>query len=144
MTEIRTMTGIAQANQVAWPTMLRKAFATEHILLDVDQCLVRRLGIDEHRFRRIRYVLGASGKAIRLEPWSIVFTDLDSGRSLMSLMDATVQPSPPRWLNAPNHGSETLAMFRFDLSAEFRKAIHESLPEAKISVDYFHIVQRAH
>lgn len=39
--EIRTITGIAQANQVAWPTVLRKAFATEHILLDVDPGLLR-------------------------------------------------------------------------------------------------------
>ena len=113
--EIRTITGVAKANQVAWTTVLRKAFATEHILLDVDQCLVPRLGIDEHRFRRIRYVLGASGKAIRLEPWSIVFTDLDTGR-ILDVIDGRRGKAVTIWMaQRPENGSETLSMFRFDL-----------------------------
>ena len=49
--EIRAITGIAKANRMAWPTVLCKAFAVEHVLLEVVQHLVRRLGIDEHRFR---------------------------------------------------------------------------------------------
>lgn len=142
--EIRTITGIAKANQVAWPTVLRKAFATEHILLDVDQCLVRRLGIDEHRFRRIRYVLGPTGKNIRLEPWSIVFTDLETGR-ILDVIDGRRGAAVTTWMaQRPEAWKRNIDYVSIDMSAEFRKAIHESLPEAKISVDCFHIVQRAH
>lgn len=49
--ELRAVTGIAKAHGVSWPTVMCKLAGTEQILLDVDQRLVRRLGVDEHRFR---------------------------------------------------------------------------------------------
>ena len=47
---------------------MRKLLVTEQIVLDVDQRLVRRLGVDEHRFPRVRFVLGTTGKMIKGEP----------------------------------------------------------------------------
>ena len=38
--------------------------------------------IDEHRFRKVRYARSRTWKVIRIEPWSIVFTDLDTGKIL--------------------------------------------------------------
>lgn len=54
--ELRAVTGIARAHGVSWPTVIRKLLVTEQIVMDVDQRLVRRFGVDEHRFRRVRFV----------------------------------------------------------------------------------------
>lgn len=113
---------------------------TEQILLDVDQRLVRRLG-DEHRFRRVRYVLGVNGKAMRVEPWSIVFTDLDTG-TILDVVDGRRGKAVTTWLaQRPEHWKRNITYVAMDMSAEFRKAIRESLPEAQVSVDQFHVVQ---
>ncbi|GAA4359885.1 hypothetical protein GCM10023166_00070 [Paeniglutamicibacter cryotolerans] len=75
MNELRAVTGIARASGVSWPTVMRKLTATEKTVGDVDARHVRWLGVDEHRFRKVRYVLGTTGKVMRVEPWSIVFTE---------------------------------------------------------------------
>lgn len=48
----------------------------------MDGMFVRRLGIDGHRFRKVRYARGRNGKVMRIEPWSIIFTDTDTGKIL--------------------------------------------------------------
>ena len=89
-------------------------------------------------------MLGASGKAIRLEPWSIVLTDLDSGR-ILDVIDGRRGKAVTVWMAQRSEAwKRNIEYVSIDMSAEFRKAIHESLPEAKVSVDCFHIVQRAH
>lgn len=80
--ELCAVTGIARAHVAFWPTVMRRLLVIEQIVLDVDQRLVRQLGVDEHRFRRVRFVLGTTRKMMRVEPWSIVFTDLDTGTIL--------------------------------------------------------------
>jgi hypothetical protein len=57
----------------------------------VDRRLVRRLGVDEHRFRRVRYLKNEAGKVTRVEPWSIVFTDLDTG-AILDIVDGRPRP----------------------------------------------------
>ncbi|MGP5666841.1 ISL3 family transposase, partial [Glutamicibacter arilaitensis] len=63
-------------------TVMARLNAVGELVGDVDRMFVRRLGIDEHRFRKVRYVCGRNGKVVRIEPWSIVFTDLDTGKIL--------------------------------------------------------------
>ena len=139
--ELRAVTGIAKAHGVSWPTVMRKLAVTEQILLDVDQRLVRRLGVDEHRFRRVRYVLGTTGKTMRVEPWSIVFTDLDTG-TILDVVDGRRGKAVTTWLaQRPEQWKRNIDYVAMDMSAEFRKAIRDSLPEAQVSVDHFHVVQ---
>lgn len=86
--DLRAVTGIAHASGVSWPTEMRKLVATEKAVGDVNGRHVRWLGVDEHRFCKVRYVLGTTGKVMRVEPWSIVFTDLETARSWTSWTDA--------------------------------------------------------
>jgi hypothetical protein len=52
-------------------------------LPDVDELSPRMLGIDEHRFRSVRYFRDpASGSWIRHEPWMTTMVDLDTGQVL--------------------------------------------------------------
>jgi transposase len=141
--ELRAVTGIAKAHGVSWPTVMRKLLVTEQIVLDVDQRLVRRLGVDEHRFRRVRFVLRTTGKMMRVEPWSIVFTDLDTG-TILDIVDGRRGKAVTSWMSQrPESWKRNIEYVAMDMSAEFRKAIRESLPAARISVDHFHIIQRA-
>ena len=48
------------------------------------------------------------------------------------------------WMSQrPEHWKRNIEYVAMDMSAEFRKAIRDSLPAAQISVDHFHIIQRA-
>ena len=79
-TELRAVSRVAAAAGVSWTTVMRVTADTAVLDGGVDnRRLVRRLGVDEHRFRRVRYLKDDVGKVTRVEPWSIVFTDLDPG-----------------------------------------------------------------
>lgn len=96
--EPRAVTGIAKAHGVSWPTVMRKLLVTEQVVLDVDRRLVRRLGVDAQRFRRVRFVLGTTGKMMRVEPRSIVFTDLDTG-TILDIMDGRCGKAVTTWMS---------------------------------------------
>ncbi|MGP5704217.1 ISL3 family transposase, partial [Glutamicibacter arilaitensis] len=101
------------------------------------------LGIDEHRFRKVRYARGRTGKVVRIEPWSIVFTDLDTGK-ILDIVDGRRCAAVKKWLKSrPRYWRQRVQYVAIDMSAEFRKAVRENLPKAKISVDHFHVIQRA-
>ena len=51
-------------------------------LPEVDQLWVRRLGIDEHRYRSVRWFRADDGGWRRLEPWMSTIVDADSGQVL--------------------------------------------------------------
>lgn len=42
--------------------------ATARVDGEIDRRLVRRLGIDEHRFRTVRYLAEETGRVRRVEP----------------------------------------------------------------------------
>lgn len=106
---------------------MRKLLVTEQIVLDVDQRRVRRLGVDEHRFRRVRFVLGTTGKMMRGEPWSIVSTNLDTG-TILHIVDGSCGKAVTGWMSQrPEHWKRNIEFVAMDMSAEFRKAIRDSL-----------------
>lgn len=138
--ELRAVTGIARASGVSWPTVMRKLSATEKTVGDVDGRHVRWLGVDEHRFRKVRYVLGTTGKVMRVEPWSIVFTDLETG-TILDVVDGRRGPTVLSWIGKrPREWRERVRIVAMDMSAEFRKAVREALPAAEITVDHFHVI----
>ncbi len=65
----------------------------------VDRRLVRRPGVDEHRFRRVRYLKNDAGKVTRVEPWSIVFTGLDTG-AILDIVDGRRGQAVRDWIGA--------------------------------------------
>lgn len=88
-------------------------------------------------------MLGTTGKMMRVEPWSIVFTDLDTG-TILDVADGRRGKAVTAWMaQRPEPWKRNIEYVAMYMSAEFRKAIRESLPEARISVDHFHIIQRA-
>jgi len=117
--------------------------AAAALIFVVDTVVVRRIGIDEHRFRRVRYFRLPTGRWRRHEPWiprSATWTPAAS--SACSLAAET--PGVGAWLAARTPASgDRIEVVATDPSAAFAKAIRTYLPTAAISVHAFHLVKLA-
>ena len=143
-TEPRAVLGVAGEHGLSWTTVMRLATQTLDVDGHADSRLVRRLGIDEHRFRKVRYVRDAdTGATVRVEPWSVVFTDLDTG-AILDVVDGPRAAAVKSWLRArPRWWRKRVETVAIDMSSEFRSAVREVLPKAKISVDHWHVIRLA-
>lgn len=142
-TELRAVSRVAAASGVSWTTAMRLMEHTAVLDGGVDRRLVRRLGVDEHRFRRVRYLKNDAGKLTRVEPWSIVFTDLDTGE-ILDIVDGRRGQAVREWIGArPRWWRNRVELVAMDMSAEFRRAVRKVLPKASITVDHWHVVARA-
>ena len=141
--ELRAVSRVAAASGVSWTTVMRVMEDTAVVDGGVDRRLVRRLGVDEHRFRRVRYLKNEAGKVTRVEPWSIVFTDLDTG-AILDIVDGRRGQAVRDWIGArPRWWRNRVELVAMDMSTEFRRAVRKVLPKAAITVDHWHVVARA-
>ena len=77
--EPRAVSAVADEAGISWPTVMRLVRSSVRAVHNPDAVDVRRLGVDEHRFRRMRFVKLPDGPTVKIDPWSIVLTDLHSG-----------------------------------------------------------------
>ncbi|XVX18959.1 ISL3 family transposase [Actinomycetota bacterium] len=141
--EPRAVSRVADEAGLTWPTVMRLLTSTIDLAHQVDTRHVRHLGIDEHRFRRVRYTRDEHGTVTRVEPWSIVFTDLDTG-AILDVVDGRRGRTVTTWLGQrPRWWRRRVRLVAIDLSGEFRAAVHKALPKAKISADHWHVVRLA-
>lgn len=133
----------ARAFTVSWWTVQAALSAVAVLLGDVDHLPVRRLGVDEHRYRSVRYFRTAEGTWRRFEPWMTAFVDLDTGQ-VLGVVDGRDSAGVGAWLAARSPAwRERVQVVAIDPSAAFRKALTEHLPNAAVSVDAFHLVALA-
>jgi transposase len=139
----RAVAEVAAAYGVAWWTVQATVNAAAVLLPDVDQCWVRRLGIDEHRYRRVRWFRDDTGGWRRVEPWMSTIVNADTGQ-VLGVVDGRDSAAVGGWLAARSVAWRArIQVVAIDPSAAFRRAITEQLPDALISVDPFHLVQLA-
>lgn len=136
-----TATGFA----VSW--WMVRAAVTEACLLklpDVDKLSPRMLGIDEHRFRSVRYFQDPTSKAwTRFEPWMTTIVDLDTGQ-VLGVVDGRDHKGVGDWLFArPLEWRLAVQVVAIDPSAAFRKALRMWLPRTAVAVDHFHLISLA-
>jgi len=93
----RAVAEVAADHGVAWWTVQATVNAAVVLLPAVDDLRVRRLGIDEHRYRSVRWFRDDDGRWRRVEPWMSTIVNGDCGQVLGSSMAAT--PSP--WRSGP-------------------------------------------
>ena len=142
--EPRAVSRVAHEAHLSWPTVMRMLTTTLDLDTGVDRRHVRHLGIDEHRFRTVRYLRDPDTHAVkRVEPWSIVFTDLDDG-AILDVVDGRRGKVVTSWLAArPRWWRRRVQVVALDMSSEFRAAVRKALPRAKVSVDHWHVVRLA-
>jgi transposase len=141
----RAVSETAAAFAVSWWTV-RAALNEASILTlpDVDGLSPRMLGIDEHRFRSVRYFRDPdSGSWIRYEPWMTTIVDLDTGQ-VLGVVDGRDHKGVGDWLFArPLAWRLAVQVVAIDPSAAFRKALRMWLPRTAVAVDHFHLVSLA-
>jgi transposase len=138
----RAVSETAAAFAVSW-WMVRAALNEACLLTlpEVDELSPRMLGIDEHRFRSVRYFRDpASGSWIRHEPWMSTIVDLDTGQ-VLGVVDGREHKGVGDWLFArPLAWRLGVQVVAIDPSAAFRKALRMWLPRTAVAVDHFHLV----
>lgn len=130
---------------VSW--WMVRAAVTEACLLRlpaVDNLSPRMLGIDEHRFRSVRYFQDSTTKAwTRFEPWMTTIVDLDAGRVLGVVDGLTTRASGTGSSPGPCSGRLAVQVVAIDPFAAFRKALRMWLPRTAVAVDHFQLISLA-
>jgi transposase len=131
------------AHGVSWWSVQRAISAVAVMAPPVEDLVVRRLGIDEHRYRSVRWFRDQTGGWRRFEPWMTTFVDLDTG-AVLGVVDGRDSTGVGGWLEARSTAwRERVEVVAIDPSAAFCKAVTANLPGAAVSVDAFHLVQLA-
>lgn len=96
----RVVADVAAGHRVSWWTVQDVVNAAAERLVDPDDVTVRRLGVDEHRYRSVRFFRDtASGSWRRNEPWMTTFVDITTGR-VLGVVDGRDSASVAAWLSA--------------------------------------------
>lgn len=124
---------------VSWWLVQRAWDSAALTLPDVDALAPRMLGIDEHRYRSVRFFRDHATNAWkRYEPWMTSIVDLDTGQ-VFGIVDGRDSEGVGNWLFARSLqrrlGVQVVAI---DPSAALRKALRIWLPRTAVSVDAFH------
>jgi transposase len=139
----RAAAEVARAHRVSWWLVASMLTAAADLSGDPDDVLVRRLGVDEHRYRSVRFFRDEHGGWRRYEPWMTTLVDADTGR-VLGVVDGRDSAGVGAWLGARSTAwRQRVEVVAIDPSAAFRKALREHLPHAALSVDPFHLVKLA-
>lgn len=130
----RAVTETAAPHGVSW-WLVQKALTTAATKLpDIDALRPRMLGIDEHRFRSVRFFKDSvTNKWQRVEPWMTTIVDLDTGQ-ILGVVDGRDHTGVGAWLLKRllqwRLGVQVVAI---DPSAAFRKALRMWLPRTAVT-----------
>jgi transposase len=93
----RAVSEVAADLGVAWWTVQATVDAAAVLLPEVDNLHVRRLGIDEHRYRRVRWFGDDQGGWRRVEPWMSTIVNADCGQ-VLGIVDGRDSAAVGGWL----------------------------------------------
>ena len=137
----RAVSETARAHGVSWWAVQAAVTAAACALPDAGDRVVKRLGVDEHRYRSVRFFRTETGGWARYEPWMSTIVDVSTGQ-VLGVVDGRGSAGVGAWLAArPAAWLEQVEVVAIDPSAAFRKALRTHLPCAAVSVDGFHLIQ---
>ncbi len=137
----RAVSEVARAHHVSWWLVQTALTRAAVVLPGVDDISTIRLGIDEHRYRSVRWFRNPAGGWRRFEPWMSTLVDLDTSQ-VLGVVDGRDSAAVGTWLAQRTAAwRERVEVVAIDPSAPFRKALRQWLPRAAVSVDKFHMVK---
>jgi transposase len=96
----RAVLEVASSFGVAWWTVQAVINTAAKAMANPDSRPVRHLGIDEHRYRRVRFFRDPdTAKWCRYEPWMTTMVDLDTG-VVLGVVDGRGSAGVKEWLQA--------------------------------------------
>jgi transposase len=140
----RAVADVAREYGVSWPTAHQALVSQAARWLPVPEPTAR-LGIDETRFRSVRWILdGITWR--RSDPWLTSFVDCsrDGPGSLLGLAPGRTGACVKDWLAEQNEAfRRKIEIVVIDPSAPYASGIRAALPQALIAVDKWHLVALA-
>jgi transposase len=140
----RAVSDVAREYGVSWPTTHRALVGAAAGWLPEPRP-TSRLGIDETRFRSVRWILeGITWK--RSDPWLTSFVDCsrDGPGSLLGLAPGRTGACVKDWLAEQSAAfCKRIEIVVIDPSAPYASGIRAALPDALIAVDPWHLVALA-
>lgn len=140
----RAVCDVACEYGVSWPTVHKALVAAAARWLP-EPAPTSRLGIDEIRFRSVRWILdGVTWK--RSDPWLTSFVDCSRGGpgSLLGLAPGRTGACVKDWLAEQTDAfRQRFEIVVIDPSAPYASGIRAALPSVKIAVDGWHLVALA-
>ena len=140
----RAVSDVAREYQVSWPTAHQALVSVAAAWLPEPEP-TSRLGIDETRFRSVRWILdGITWK--RSDPWLTSFVDCsrDGPGSLLGLAPGRTGGCVREWLGEQSEAfRKRIEIVVIDPSAPYASGIRAALPNTKVAVDIWHLVALA-
>ena len=131
---------------ISWPSAHGAFTQAADQVLSGEPAPVAHLGIDEHRRGRPRWRKDAdTGETVQLaDRWHVCFYDLDGNQGLLGQVEGRTSDDAAYWLaGAPPAWRDAVQVVAIDMCAIFASAVRRVLPNARIAVDLFHVVQLA-
>jgi transposase len=120
--------------------------ARAEAMLGADPEPVVHLGIDEHRRGRPRWRRDEeTGQYVTVaDRWHVNFCDLSGRQGMLGQVEGRTADDTAYWLlQAPPAWRDRIEVVAIDMCAVFASAVRRALPQARIAVDLFHVVQLA-
>ena len=140
----RAVSEVAAEFEVSWPTAHR-ALITAAARWLPEPTPTSRLGIDETRFRSVRWLLDGITWS-RSDPWLTSFVDcsVDGPGSLLGLAPGRTGGCVRDWLGEQSEEFRAaIQLVVIDPSAPYASGIRAALPGVRIAVDKWHLVALA-
>jgi transposase len=136
----------ARHSGISWPAV-HDAFAEKagEILGD-EPAQVAHLGIDEHRRGRPRWRKDTgTGETVQLaDRWHTCFYDLPGNQGMLGQVEGRTADDAAYWLaGMPPAWRAAVQVVAIDMCTIYKSAVKRMLPDARIAVDLFHVVQLA-
>jgi transposase len=131
---------------ISWPAA-HEAFAqAADAILDGQPAPVAHLGIDEHRRGRPRWRKDTdSGEYVQLaDRWHTCFYDLSGNQGMLGQAEGRTADDAAYWLaGATPAWRDAVQVVAIDMCTIYLSAVRRMLPDARVAVDLFHVVQLA-
>ncbi|MBG0831635.1 ISL3 family transposase [Planomonospora sp. ID67723] len=142
----RTIVQSARDHGMSWPVACAAFTAHAARVLPDQPAPVTVLGIDEIRRGRPRWSWDETTDTWQtvVDRWHVGFVDISGGQGLLGQVEGRTSAAVTGWLGERGQAwRDGVAFVAIDMCTIFKSAVRAVLPQARLVVDHFHIVQLA-
>jgi transposase len=142
----RTIVQSARDHGLSWPVVSAAFTAHAAVVLPGKPDPVAVLGIDEIRRGRPQWTWNDEQQCweVTVDRWHVGFVDLAGGQGLLGQVEGRTSVAVRDWITQWDEAWRRGVRFvAIDMCTVFKSAIRAVLPQARLVVDHFHLVQLA-
>ncbi|MFC5109429.1 ISL3 family transposase [Kibdelosporangium philippinense] len=142
----RTIVQAARDHGLSWPVVSAAFTAHATAVLPDKPQPVAVLGIDEIRRGRPQWTWNDEQQCweITVDRWHVGFVDLAGGQGLLGQVEGRTSVAVRDWLTQWDEAwRQGVRVVAIDMCTVFKAAARAALPQARLVVDHFHLVQLA-